>query len=357
MKVNELPSSEDFCIKECLIGDTPCKLVFPVRVDVKWNDDNKIFRSSVWTEDGELVSASWKKFTNLGEQPDFEPLDTNGKFEYLHKQDGSTLVISRFKGHLITRTRGTVNASVLENGYEISFLKEKYPILFENDLLKTEQYSILTEWYSPKNIIIEKEADEPTLWLTGIIKHSDYSYLTQDELDAFAKEWGLERPKRYQFNTILEMVEGVKVWQKGEGIVLYGNKGQVLKKVKSDRYLYLHRLKSSISSQNNLIELYVDKQMPSYEDFFDVISTELDFEIAKAFQKEIVTVTEAGEKAKSFINNILEFVHDIRGVATRKEQAQYITTHYKQNASYAFSILDNKLITKEQWIKLMNQKL
>ena len=357
MKVNEFPSSEDFCLKDCVIADIPCKLVFPIQLAVKWNDDNKIFRSSIWTEDGELVSASWKKFTNLGEQPDFEPLDVDGKVEYVRKQDGSTLVISRFKGQLITRTRGTADASFLENGYEIPFLKEKYPVLFENDLLKTEQYSILTEWYSPKNIIVEKEADEPTLWLTGIVKHSDYSYLPQDELDIFAKAWGLERPKRYQFNAISEMVEGVKVWEKGEGIVLYGNEGQVLKKVKSDRYLYLHRLKSSISSQNNLIEFYVDREMPSYEEFFDVICKELDYEIAKAFEKEISIVTEAGEKAKKFINNVLEFVHDLRGVATRKEQAQYITQNYKQNASYAFAVLDNKLITKEQWIKLINQKI
>ena len=64
MKVN-LPTEEEFCVRDCVIANTECKLVFPIKHDIKWNDNNKIFRSSIWTKDGELVSASWKKFTNL----------------------------------------------------------------------------------------------------------------------------------------------------------------------------------------------------------------------------------------------------------------------------------------------------
>lgn len=357
MKIEKFPSEEEFVIRNYVLANTAVKLVFPKEMGIKWNEENKVFRSSVWTEDGELVSASWKKFTNLGEQPDFEPLDLDGSIEFIHKVDGSLLAISMFKGQLITRTRGTIDASVLENGCEIEFLKRKYPFLFKNDLLKTEQYSILTEWYSPKNIIVEKEAEEPTLWLTGIVKHSDYSYLPQKELDFFAKTWGLERPKRYQFNTISEMVEGVKSWKKGEGVVIYGNNGQVLKKTKSDRYLYLHRLKSSISSQNNLIEFYLDKDMPNGEEFFNIISSELDFEIAKSFEKEILEVANAGEKVKKFIDNILDVVHDIRKVETRKEQAEMIKRNFNENSSYVFSILDGKEITKQQFQKLLEKYL
>lgn len=353
MKIQKFPSEEEFVIRDYVISNTPVKLVFPKEIGIKWNEENKVFRSSIWTEDGELVSASWKKFTNLGEQPDFEPLDIDGDLEYIQKIDGSLLCISMFKGTLIARTRGTVDASVLENGHELEFLKEKYPFLFENDLLKTEQYSILTEWYSPKNIIVEKEADEPTLWLTGIVKHSDYSYLPQEEVDFFAKVCGLERPKRYKFNTISEMTEGVKIWEKGEGVVIYGNDGQILKKVKSDRYLYLHRLKSHITSKNNLVEFYVDKGTPNYEDFFEIISNELDFEVAKSFEKELKEVCDAGEKVKKFLDNALDFVHDIRKVETRKEQAEFITRNYREKAGIVFSILDNKEIPNKQMEKLI----
>jgi len=355
VKISEFPSTEEFCVRDCLIANTKCKLVFPNKLEIDWNDENKIFRSSIWTEDGYLVSASFKKFTNLEEKPDFEPLDLNQNMEFIHKMDGSTLVISKFKGELIVRTRGTVDASILDNGHEIEILKEKYPILFDNEMLRSEGYSILTEWYSPKNVIVEKEASEPTLWVTGIINHFDYSYLSKKEVDLFAKEWNVERPKSYNFNTIKEMVDSVQKWEKGEGVVIYGNSGQVLKKVKSLRYLYLHKIKSQLNSSQNLIEFYLDKGMPSGEGFYKIIETEFDFEIALQLKEEIEKVCNAGEKSKKYIDNILEMVHDIRKVPSRKEQAEMIKRNYGENSSYAFSVLDNKEILKIQWFKLIQK--
>jgi len=354
MKVS-FPCSEEFCIRDCIIANTDCKLIFPVKLDVKWSEENKIFRSSIWTNDGELVSASFKKFTNLGEQLEFEPLDIDSDIEFIHKLDGSTLIISKFKEELIVRTRGTHDACILNNGDEIPFLKQKYPLIFDNDILNSEDYSIICEWYSPKNVIVEREAEEPTLWLTGIIKHDDYSYLLQKDLDVFASEWKTERPIRYQFNSLSSMIESVNQWKKGEGIVIYGNNGQILKKTKSDRYLLLHRVKSQLSSTKNLIEFYIEKEMPSYDNFYKTIETEFDYEIAIQLKEELEKICEAGEKAKKYIDHILEVVHDIRTVETRKEQALMIKRNFKDNSSFVFSILDGKIITKEQWTKLINQ--
>ena len=355
MKVT-LPRGEEFCVKDCVIANTDCKLVFPIKHDIKWDDENKVFRSSIWTKDGELVSASWKKFTNLGEQLEFEPIYIDSDIEFIHKLDGSTLIISKFKGELIVRTRGTHDSAILANGDEIPFLEQKYPLLFDNDILNTEQYSIVCEWYSPRNVIVEREAEEPTLWLTGIIKHEDYSYVLQKDLDVFATDWKIERPIRYQFNSLSSMIQSVNQWKKGEGIVIYGNNGQVLKKTKSDRYLLLHRIKSKLSNVKNLIEFYIEKEMPCYDDFYKIIETEFDYEIVVQLKEELEKICESGEKAKKYINHILEVVHDIRMVETRKEQAIMIKRNFKENSALVFCFLDNKEISKEQWTKLINQK-
>lgn len=354
MKIKKFPSLDEFCIRDCIVANTNCKLIFPINQDIKWNDENKIFRSSIWTKDGELVSASWKKFTNLDEKLEFEPIDIDSEIEFIHKIDGSTLIISKFKGELIIRTRGTSDVTILNNGDEILFLKQKYPLVFNNDTLNSEKYSIVCEWYSPKNIIVEREAEEPTLWLTGVIKHDDYSYVLQNDLDIFATDWKVERPIRYQFNSISSMIESVNQWKKGEGIVIYGNNGQILKKTKSDRYLQIHRIKSQLNSENNLIEYYVDCEMPSCESFYEKIETEFDYEIAIQLKEQIEKICDAGKLSKKYIDNMLEMVHDIRRVETRKEQAIMIKRNYKENSSYAFSILDNNPITKQQWIKLLH---
>ena len=355
MKVINFPSTEEFCVRECVIANTCCKLIFPNQIGVKWTEENKVFRSSIWTKKGELVSASWKKFTNLGEQLEFEPLNIDSDIEFIHKIDGSTLIISKFKEKLIVRTRGTHDATILENGDEISFLKQKYNLVFDNVLLDSEKYSIICEWYSPRNIIVEREAEEPTLWLTGIIKHNDYSYLLQKDLDVFASEWGIKRPSRYQFNSLSSMIESVNHWKKGEGIVIYGNNGQVLKKTKSDRYLLLHKIKSQLNSTDNLIDFYIEKGMPSFENFSKIIETEFDFEIAVQLKDEIEKICNAGEKSNKCIDNLIEMVHAIRRVETRKEQAEMIKRNCGENSGYAFAILDNKEITKLQWFKMIKK--
>jgi hypothetical protein len=151
------------------------------------------------------------------------------------------------------------------------------------------------------------------------------------------------------------MIESVNQWKKGEGIVIYGNNGQILKKTKSDRYLILHRIKSTLSNVKNLIEFYIEKEMPHFEVFYKVIETEFDYEIAIQLKNELEKICEAGEKARKYIDHILEVVHDIRTVETRKEQALMIKRNFKENSSFVFSVLDGKIINKEQWTKLINQ--
>jgi len=97
--------------------------------------------------------------------------------------------------------------------------------------------------------------------------------------------------------------------------------------------------------------------MPSCEEFYKKIESDFDFEIALQLKDEIEKICNAGDSVKKYIDNILEMVHDIRKVESRKEQAEMIKRNYHENSSYAFSILDNKQISRIQWIKLITQKL
>jgi hypothetical protein len=360
IKPNQFPSQEEFCVRDCKIAGEDCVLVFPHQIGVKWNNQNKIFRSSIWTVDGKLISAGYKKFVNVGEQPEFEPVNEKGKISFISKKDGSLLVISKFKNQLIVRTRGTIDAeSTMENGFEIPILKEKYPKVFDNHLLDSESYSILCEWYSPINKIVEREADEPSLWLLGIVRHADYGYREQDVVDLFAKDWDIPRPERHDFNTIEEMVSSVKEWRKGEGIVLYANGDQVLKKAKADRYLYIHRIKSKLNSEDNFIEYYVSSGMPDYESFYKKIQDEFDWELAESYRGQISRLCDAGKVVEKIILHMKEFVKEIGHLQTRKEQAAQIISAYSQTnrAAMVFSLLDGKDLTADQKMKILYQVL
>ena len=98
-----------------------------------------------------------------------------------------------------------------------------------------------------------------------------------------------------------------------------------------------------------LIDLYIENKMPSYDCFLQNNENSFDPNL-------IQSVCEAGEKAKKYVDNILEVVHDLRAIC-RKEQAKMIRTNYKTNSSIVFSILDNKELTNKDWATLIKQQL
>ena len=197
---------EHFLVQERTVGGEKVYLVNPKGFNTVWSKDNLIFRSSVWDIEGNLCSGGFKKFFNHGEKIEIVPTPLSlDNCSILEKVDGSCLIVSYWRGSLITRTRGTIDATKLETGHEINVLKEKYPKAFDNEQLRSESYSYLFEWTSPLNKIV---IDYKTLdiKLIGGIFHSDYSLATQDKLDEIAWEIGVARPKRYNYGNLAEML-------------------------------------------------------------------------------------------------------------------------------------------------------
>lgn len=356
----QLPDSTQFVIRDCQIAGDECILIFPKEIGIDWNDENKIFRSSIWREsDGFPVSLSWKKFHNLTQCPEFEPLNNLENVEYFEKKDGSTLIVSKYKNQLIHRSRGTVDVRILENGGEIDFLIKKYPKVFENAWLNSEKYSFLFEWYSPKNIIVLREADEPTLWLCGIIKHEDYSYFPQGEVDLIATQLEVARPKKFEFDSIEKMVESVKLFQNCEGIVIYAENGQILKKSKAEKYLLLHKLKSTLSSENNLIDLFLQLNRPTYDKFYSHIEKTFDFEIAETVKDTLQKICDKYCEIELKIEQIKTFIgfRILPENDSRKDQAAQIIQNYQDiYRSIAFMILDGREIDDKVIKRLLIEK-
>jgi hypothetical protein len=194
-----LPDPEQFNFKDVTVAGDDCWLITPKDMATKWTDDNARFRSCVVRKsDNFVVSQGFSKFTNFGEKPDFQPWDNSWKIEAIHKIDGSLLIVSKYKGELIIRTRGTADARQLPNGHEIDLLMEKYPKAFDNCFINSEKITLLMEWSTPTNIIVLREFDEPTLSLVGMVENSYGLYEPQYIVDATAKVLNLNRPQKYE---------------------------------------------------------------------------------------------------------------------------------------------------------------
>lgn len=348
-------NKDEFKVSESRIADTDVILIQP-EVDAKWNKDNLIFRSSLWTKEGELISAGFPKFFNYGEQLELSPPPTDISDAVLPaKIDGSLLILTKYKGEIIMRTRGTFDARIHDNGGELAILKEKYPMLFYNWYDDTWAYSILIEWVSPTNQIILKYP-EVDFYLIGIVNHDDYSLMKQENLDLVAKCIGMKRPEIYKFKTLEDLMTTIKESKGIEGLVMYTNGEQTLHKVKSAWYLALHRMKSLIGSFDKIYDVWVSFGRPlKYADFYYQMEKTFDFEIAEQCKDTMQSIVDIGEKVKIILDKCSTAIEEIKKMSTRKEQAFTIQKDYKDYQSCMFLLLNGKLVDDKTYRNIFFQ--
>lgn len=356
---------DKFIIREHDFYGENVYLIIPKHIGVSWDKSNLQFRSSVYNANGELISASFPKFFNLGEKPAlYSNPDTFRDQEVLEKVDGSTLVVSKYNGNLMIRTRGTVDATQLVNGHEIDFLMKKYPLAFSFE--ENDNSSRIFEWVSPHNKMVIDYGDEPDLYLIGIINHFDYSLISQNDLDVFASKYEVKRPKRFNFSTLKDIVSSVEKFDDMEGVCLYYNNGQNIVKIKGEWYLKLHHLKSELSSFEKVLDVWFERNRPSYTDFYNYIAETFDYEIAEYVRGNISKICDAYKEVEKIVNHMHGFVDDRlkpilskKGQSGRKDCAKLVFDSYgKTNrASYVFNILDDKPLTNDDYKKLIFQVL
>jgi len=326
MKINLTEIDFDnFVCRPVEIAGEQCTLVFPQHIGCKWSKQNLHFRSSIWNSEGELISASFKKFFNWSEQPDlaYTPfsLTANGGCQILEKLDGSTLIVSKYKGELIVRTRGTADATILDNGNEIALLMEKYPKAFQFDE-DTANHSRIFEWESIQNRIVIKHA-EIDMKLIAMIDHNDYSLFTQFALDLMATEFEVPRPRWFEFKSIKDMQNKVKAFSGLEGVCVYCNKGQDIRKLKGDEYLAKHRLKDQLCNFDRVVEYYFAHNKPEYQEFYDSVVNDIDWETAEEIRGDISNICDGIKEVKKLAHYMAGFVEPLKTIP-RKEAAEKI---------------------------------
>jgi T4 RnlA family RNA ligase len=318
-------------------------------------------RSVVVNYDGEVISAGFPKFTNWGENPDNFPVPNSLRnCTIMEKLDGSLLIVSKYKGQYILRTRGTVDASTLANGHELELFKEKFLKSLTHDTPDTWNVSILFEWVSPINKIVLNYGDEPDWYVVGIVHHSDYSLYSQEDLDMWAKNKRFKRPATYTFTDVNDLLQNVDQWKGKEGVCVYSKNDQTIHKVKGAWYLALHHMKSELSNIEKIMDVWLEQGMPDYNTFYNYIVTTFDFELAEQIKGTISRIVDGKKEVNKIVDGMNNFVNSrLRLLPTRKEQAQLVISSYGETnrAAFVFKILDNRPLGKEEYKKLLFQVL
>ena len=357
---------EQFTVKEGTIAGETCYLINPNNIKAKWTPENLYLRSIMVNSEGLVISSGFPKFFNYAEQPDIDPFTKYYDVEFREKLDGSLLICSLYKGEMILRTRGTFDASKLEkSGFELEIFKKKYRKMFlklTDILINRQHQSFLFEWLTPENRIVIPYKT-PELRLIGVISHVDFTLADQRKLDAYAVMFEVERPKKFDFTTVERAIHGVSSWKVEnefsiEGLcVYYGFNQQNIRKIKSEDYLRLHRMKSELASLQRVLEVYARlEDLPDTDTFFKYIENAFDFEVADRCREHIKIAADAGLKTARRINHIRKIVNLLKDKPTRKEQAIAITQQCDGfEMGVAFGILDGKDVSDKQVLMFLEK--
>jgi hypothetical protein len=358
INLNSIPSSS-FYKKEGKICGVEAILITPKDMGVEWTQENKIFRSSIWSKEGYLLSASFPKFTNFGENEKHFPTPSldDDDYELIDKVDGSTFIVDSIDGRINIRSRGTFDANVLDNGKDFFECLNKYKNIV-NALSKYPNHTLLFEIVSPNNKIIIDYGQEVDLYFTGMINKEDYSLVNNNTLDEIAKEYGFKRPKRYDFRgrDILNIVHEIKGI---EGFCLY--KGQGIWKIKNKDYLKLHKLKNDLASFNKVADVCLDVVFNNgqysfleYEDLYNYFKDTYDYEIAETIKNDLILIYSNIDKTNNYIAMCEGIVKIVKSLPSRKLQAQEILKS-ELDHPLMFTLLDNKVVDKTLFRKIFNK--
>lgn len=359
MKKVVLPREEDgFKIYEHSFCNIPSYLIIP-QADAKWTKDNLYFRSMIVDKEyKEVLSVGWPKFFNFGENPNCYPNPENYKdWKIEEKLDGSLVICDCVENVFSMRTRGCVSYITQQNAEDFKLLPLKYPQVVE--FLKVYPHiSLLFEIITPNNVIVIRPSDVEFYFLGAVDKFS-LQVATEEGYQKIANILHVPIPKTYSFKSLIELKQAVEKWKGKEGVVLSYNNNQNRIKMKSDWYCWIHKIKSQLNSENNLIEFYVNEGLPDYEKFYNIIKNNFDWELAEQMKSEISKLCDAKEKVLKIKNGMVSFVNTIKNYKTRKEQAQAVIESYgnTNRTSMVFNLLDGKKLSNEQLIKLMHQSL
>lgn len=366
--LNDIDRSQ-FMVHDHVLNGETVHLVQPQHIGASWNQKNKIFRSSVWDSNGELISAGFPKFTNWGEKPDYFPVPRSlNSATIIEKLDGSLLIVTKWKGQYIIRTRGTVDATTLDNGDELEVFKEiiLQKLNTAQNNIDTWNISYLFEWVSPRQRIVLSYGEIPDWYLVGIVSHQDYALVTQGKLNLIADDLGLKRPKTYTFNDIDELLANVDQWKGKEGVCVYSHVDQTIHKVKSAWYLVLHHMKSELSSFEKIIDVWLEFGKLDYQAFYKKLSDTFDFELANQVRGDVSRICDGYREVQKIIFGMNLFIKerclplgDVKDKKIRGQMAKVVIGAYgdTNRASFIFKLLDSKPLDDSDLKKLLFQVL
>ena len=282
-----------------------------------------------------IVSHAFNKFFNMGEvvETDKERIktliqDKKARVNVTDKKDGSTIIISKYKGETIINTNGSLRSEQIGLAKEV--INKKYTYFRDN--LK-DGYTYVFELIHPANKIVIDYKEE-ALYLIAVRNLENTKLLEYKDLKEIAAEYKLdliEQEEELSLFNIVEQGSQIKLpnEEKREGWVIrvITDEEDLMFKVKLEDYLELARLREkltlksfySLYREEKIDDLVSNLEEEIKEEVLGLVDeVELVFRlIAEEIRKEIARVgLEYGLTENNFLepNNRSKMIEAIKSI-------------------------------------------
>lgn len=296
----------------------------------------------------DVVSRSFDRFYNLGEQPETQIHLDIKKAVVFDKIDGSVIKVYYYRNKWEISTRGTAFADSDINGFGITFreivlsalgmTEEEFQIEAENTFNKDSTY--IFEVTSMENRVVTHYIGR-SLWFLAARNNKTGEYVTPEKMLANVKT-----VPSYKFETLQDCVETAKnLPNLLEGYVIYQD-GVPVCKVKSPAYLAVHAIKGEGLTPKRIMSLVLMNEQHEYLTYFPEDSNAFDPYVAALSNlltdiKLLHTRTEHITDQKEFALNVKNYCYSSVLFTSRKLKEDVVSVFHKMLESQKQNILTN----------------
>lgn len=296
---------------------------------------------------GLVISRRYQKFFNFGERDDLMELDFSRNHVILEKLDGSMITPFSVNGNIVWGTKmGETDVSA-----QIKPFLDKNP-QYEKFALKCIEFgkTPMFEWTSNKQRIV-LEYKEDNLILVAIRDNYTGKYESYPSLNVNAMCNQIPCVSANNINRVYtqsefdKLLNIIRAREGEEGVVILFDDGHMVK-MKSDWYIAIHRAKSLLENERDVIGIILDNKE---DDLLSVLGQDDKERLIKYTDEVWNAIYDFMESIELLLNTTKEM--------DRKEFAKYTELIDPILRSFGFKFFDNRVVDVNEITDYIKKKL
>ena len=256
---------------------------------------------------GDLIARRLHKFFNLGERYETMDVDLSKPHMILEKLDGSMITPFLVPGTSDIRWATKMGITPVSVQAEC-FVAERPQYEEFASLCLARDRTPIFEWCSNKQRIVVDQPED-RLVLLAVRENESGKYIPRDVLQGWSWSYSIPLVARWSGGVSIDkLVVRVRAIDDAEGIVIQFDDGHMVK-VKSDWYVSMHRAKTKIECESDMVKMVLDNTID------DVLPLLNDDNKARMMKFHTTVI----DDIHAFVREVMQTIHAFKAMGAERK--------------------------------------